>query len=619
MGTLSAIKILRYILLMISFGGYSHLLHKKFGLKPELCPAITLSSIGCLIFVAGCLNIMLPAMWIISLAGILIFPVDLLFLSGRDIKKFGSGIREDMTFGTIAFYICATYLFFWLSPVHIYYYDNFTHWRLITKFLLFNSHLPTSADPIIEYSTYPVGSSAFIWYVCKFIGSVADGHALFAQSLLSLSCGISIFAFADSKNKKAKIYLNVIALLFALGITTCYAGLENGIYSLLVDRLLCALGIAAYATALSNRDDIKKAVIFSSPMAVMATCVKNSGIFFAVTTAAIIIHLALKKENKKKSFIYALCSMAPSVVFMLIWKAHTSLAFKNVSDGPHTVSKEYYSSILSEKTPENIRQICSMFGDEVFLHNSMFAMLAIAFLILVALIKVSWDKKSKSEPIFTAVYLLVFYIIYQIGNLAMYIFSMPWVEAQRLCWYARYVMTIDAFSCGVMLILFMQVISELPQIKLKISTAGLVFMLLPVFVIPFQITGFASLFSRQDLTSEEKLADVVRTIQDEYDLPQDPDTKYLVCFSENEEWLDNYTPTVENRAYRYYFCKTILYSADLDVTSLNRLSTIKDNDMSEYDVFIYIRSSANNEDWHSYEELSLSEDTRIIEYSYDPM
>ena len=218
-----------------------------------------------------------------------------------------------------------------------------------------------------------------------------------------------------------------------------------------------------------------------------------------------------------------------------------------------------------------------------------------------------------------AVYLLVFYIIYQIGNLAMYIFSMPWVEAQRLCWYARYVMTIDAFSCGVMLILFMRVINELPGIKLKIGTAGLVFMLLPVFVIPFQITGFASLFSRQELTSEEKLTDVVRTIQDEYDLPQDPDTKYLVCFSENEEWLDNYTPTVENRAYRYYFCKTILYSADLDVTSLNRLSTIKDNDMSEYDVFIYIRSSANNEDWRSYEELSLSEDTRIIEYSYDPM
>ena len=619
MGTLSASQILRFILLMVSFGGYSHLLHKKFGLKPELCPAVTLSSVGCLLFLAGCLNILIPAMWILVIAGILIYPADLLFLSGRDIRKFGKELREDLTFGTVAFYVCAAYLFFWLAPVHIYYYDNFTHWRLITKFLLYDSHLPTSADPIIEYSTYPVGSSVFIWYVCKVIGSVADGQALFAQSLLSLASGVTLFAFADSKDKKTKIYLNVVALLFALGITTCYAGLENGIYSLLVDRLLCALGIAAYATALYNRDDIKKAVIFSAPMAVMATCVKNSGIFFTFTTAVIILRLALKGGNRKKSFIYALGSVAPSIIFMLIWKAHTSMAFKNVSDGPHTVSKEYYSSILAEKTPDNIRQICSMFGDEVLLHNSMFAMLAIAFLILVALIKLSWDKKSESEPVFTAGYLLVFYVIYQVGNLAMYIFSMPWVEAQRLCWYSRYVMTIDAFSCGVMLILFMRVVGELPGKKLKIRTAGLVFMLLPVFILPFQITGFSSLFSRQDLTDEEKLADVVRTICEEYDLPQDPDVKYLVCFSENEAWLDEFTPTVANRAYRYYFCKTILYSADLDVTSLNRLSDIKDNDMSEYDCFIYIRSSANGDDWHSYEELSFDEDTRIIEYTYDPL
>lgn len=619
MGTLGISQIIRYILLMISFGGYSHLLHRKFSLKQELCPAVTLCLTGCILFPAGCIGLLIPVMWIVFIAGLLIFPIDLLIISKRDIRSFIKGICDDLTFGTVAFYICAVYLFIWLAPVRIYYFDNFTHWRLITKFLLYNSHFPTAADPIIEYSTYPVGSSVFIWYVCKIIGTVDDGQALFAQSLLSLSCGITIFSFTDSKDKKISLYLKIIALLFALGITTCYSGLENGITSLLVDRLLSALGIAAFSAALYNRDDIKKAVIFSSPIAVMATCVKASGIFFALTTAVLILYLARRKGCGRRSYIYALCSLAPAIVFTIIWKIHTSIVFKDSSNAPHAISKDHYSSILSEKTPDNIRTICRMFAEEVFLHNIVFVLVAVAFLIFVLLMKVSADKElKKSEALFYAVYLLSFYILYQLGNLAMYIFSMPWIEAQRLCWYQRYVMTIDAFSSGIILIFFMRNIGALPEIKLKLRTSGLVFMLLPLFVLPLQLTGLGSLFIRPERSDEERLADTVRSICEEYELPQDPDVRYLVCFSENEAWLDNIEPTVANHAYRYYFCKTILYSADLDVTSLNRLSDIKDNDMSQYDCFIYIRSSQSTEDWRSYDELSLDQDTRIIEYTYDP-
>lgn len=607
---------IRFLLLMLSLGGYSHLLYRRFNIRQEFCPIISLCSIGCLLIVFGCFDVMTLGLWVIYLLGFILYIYDYIVISERNVKAFIKGIRSGFTVGIIFFVAAASYLFIWLIPAHIYYYDNFTHWELIVKFLIYNSRLPDASDAIIEYTSYPVGSSLFVWYVSKLVGT-SEGIQLFAQSLISLASGTALLAYTDNKDHKLRAVSTVIGILFALGITTCYKGLENGIYSLMVDRLLAALGIAAVAIISYYRKELNKASLAVSPILIFVANVKNSGIFFVLTSVAFLLCLSVRRGERIKGIKACTYTVIPVIAYKLLWFIHVKLSFGNTTSSPHTVSISYYESILGEKTPDNIRQIINLFCDEVFHHNSMFLWLSLVTLMLIAVVKLSWGKiPSDTDLFFMPVFAFECYVIYQAGNLAMFIFSMPWVEAQRLSWYARYVMTIDAFCSGVLVIMCLGIIKLLPGVSVRSPLYKLITVVLSFFILPLQLLGINTLVMRQSTDEEGKLVDVIRQIDTEYSLPQDANTKYLVCFSKNEEWLDIFEPTDPNRAYRYYFCRTILYSSDITVTSLNRLSDLEGDDITRYDFFIFISPSESTANWHAYDELTLSDSTQVIEYSY---
>ena len=598
---------------MLSFGGIAHFIRRKFDLRPEVCPVVALSVTGVILFIGGCINLLVPSAIALFILGYLCYLYDLIFESGSSVKTFIDHIKGDITVGTIVFTVFSVYLFIWLSGARIYYYDNFTHWELIVKNLIYDSKFPDAADRIIEYRSYPVGSSVFVWYVCKALG-MSEGHALFGQSLLSLSCGITLFGFADKGKKANRIVSYILAFLGTVALTTCYPGLENGVNSLMVDRLIAALGVASYSIIISHKDDLKKALAASVPVLSLVTVVKSSGIFFVISCLILVVHLTRRSDKSAGGIVKSSAALISGPVLMrVIWGIRMHVVFAGSDETPHRISGEYYEQILAQKSPENIRQILKMFFTEVFTHNDMFVWMFVVMALIFIVLKVYSKGGLKiADYGFTAVFLIVNYVLYQAGNLAMYIFSMPWVEAKRLCWYARYVMTIDAFCFGVILVMTLCIIRGLDDIGLRSGLMKGVLIALSFLVLPMHLLGAGTLLVRQDLTGEEKLVDDVRKIIDIHDLPQDQNVSYFVLFSENEEWLDQIEAPV---GFRYYFCKTMFYSADITVTSLNRLNELEGQDLTGYDYYIFISPEGTDKTWRDREEFT-SFDPEFIEYSY---
>lgn len=59
-----------------------------------------------------------------------------------------------------------------LTQEHLQHYDNFTHWAIIVKVLLTTNAFPTTANHLIEFSNYPIGTSSLIYYFARFWGIV---------------------------------------------------------------------------------------------------------------------------------------------------------------------------------------------------------------------------------------------------------------------------------------------------------------------------------------------------------------------------------------------------------------------------------------------------------------
>lgn len=609
---LLAISVLRLILFLVSFSGISIFLWKKYSVKQELTPIISLSLIVCTTLLFGYINFLMPAMILIFTVGIVSW-VYIIFDAVKE-KKI-SNITSFFSVGIIIWIVGSIYLFIWLNPAHIYYYDNFTHWELIVKNIFYDSAFPVASDRIIEYQTYPLGTAAFITYVLKIVG-FSEGHMLFAHSFISLSAGVSLFSIIDIKNNKGyKLASCIFTFLLVICLVTCYPGLENGVNSLMVDRLLAAVAISAYVIIIVDKNSDKKLLPFIVPVLTFLSCIKASGFFFVVAIACAASFFAYKRTNKKKNALSALLlTISGPVIYRIIWTIRCNLVFADSSNSTHAVSLSWYKSILGEKTISDIKLICSMFANEVFKNNYMFLYVGILSILLILLAKKYWNKFAKeNSAVFTLVYAFITYVTYQIGNLCMYIFSMPWIEARRLCWYARYVMTVEVFIFGVIAVFIIILFNHMANTSKSMRFTDLAVYLIGFALLPIQILGIGTLFVRQDLTSEEMLTDRIREIAIENNLDQNQDIKYFVCFSDNEDALEFLGTPI---GYRYFFCKTLLYSSDIKVTSLNRLDEYADLDLSAYDCLIYIRNTDCTEDWRNYDFFSAF-DGKVIEYSCD--
>ncbi len=415
---------LRTLLFALSILGYLAFLHKHTQVKLEFLPAVTFAGQICILFLGGILNILS-----LTVTGLLATGLAFLLLSIKshfDFRKF----------------LCPAYVFFAVSCLYFLFllkgqvfnsYDNFSRWALLIKQMLLTNRFQSFQGSIILFQAYPLGSSVFVYFVSKIISPVSEGCQMFAQTMLSLSMILPLFSCAK-KQKALNVLLSTGASIFLLSYN-----ITPG--ELLVDTLLPLTGAAGFLLLEDELSEEKKLTWLSVPLAASAILIKNSGIFFWALMAGRIL-LYWIQNNKKASYSEKLSWIGLLLLplfTLLLWKKHVEYVFASSMDSPHSMSLQAYAANIQEKYGEAMAQIVQAFAGKVFSERSLLYLLVI--LLFAAIASFIW--KQRLMPwVKTALLILCVYAVYQLGNLCMYIFSMPMGEAVVMAGYDRYYRTI---------------------------------------------------------------------------------------------------------------------------------------------------------------------------------
>jgi len=259
-------EILNNIFFIISSIGFYLYTKEKTNIKKEFIPLIIISTITCIMFLAGILNFM-------KITGIILGVIGF-YLAIEEIYYIIKNKRKlKIDFNLLIYLIMLCIFAYLLNDIKVIGYDNFSHWAIIVKDILINDKLPNFTSKVIIFKAYPPGTACFLYYVCTYIGSSED-IMLFAQSILILSSIYTLFALCTKENK--------INWLIAI-LSTIYLLLGNiFITDLLVDTVLPVMGIAALIIIEYYKEENNKGLIYSIPILSALILVKNSGIFFVI-------------------------------------------------------------------------------------------------------------------------------------------------------------------------------------------------------------------------------------------------------------------------------------------------------------------------------------------------
>lgn len=214
----------RLFLLILSLVGIFIFVRHRFKIPVELIPVTVFSSIGLLVFFSGILNIMKLICLLIALFGLYGYRYIRIVLSDR----------RFVTSNIIFFLVCTCFFIFLKDSIFILY-DNFSHWGLVAREILETNSFPNFKTPLISFQSYITGSTSFIYYICKVVGTKQEGIMMFAQSLINISAIYSISVFINRKN---------ITLVFPITCFGIYLAVSNILpYDLPVDTLLSSLSI----------------------------------------------------------------------------------------------------------------------------------------------------------------------------------------------------------------------------------------------------------------------------------------------------------------------------------------------------------------------------------------
>ena len=431
---------LRLLALVLACYGWLRFWMNRFRLPVELALPVSLCALGLGLFAAGCLGILLPVSWLLLALGVA--------LAGYSLWK-REGIRPLLTPGLLLWLLlCGLALYLVFGQV-FYYIDNFSHWATAVKVLLARDAFPTAADYHIYFPKYPLGSSVLVYWFARMAGINSEWFQMLSQAVLIAACLSAPLALVPREEKR--IWAWVLWTFFAL----CVVGCNIELTSLYVDNLMPLIGLAGVCLWLYGRENRE---IFL-PLLILCcyvVTVKQSGIFFAV----VLILLALLDSPEKKSGLKRSAVLAAAVAAVkLLWSTHVKAAYGDSSGGINLSLAGLFPG-FADKTPEDVSTIIRGMLQNVCRPETLLPVLA---LLLCALLL---SRRCQSRGRFARLALIggAFWLLYCLGQGAMYIFFMPRGEAVRLAAFERYFATLQIFTTGYFLLLIGQ---EQKERKLK--------------------------------------------------------------------------------------------------------------------------------------------------------
>lgn len=536
-------KIFRMIALVFSCYGWIYWIIEKRKIKQEFSILILTSGIGSLMFFAGILNIL-------ELASIGIFLTGMVwaFVSVREKKN----PCEFITVGIAIFIIAAIFILFLLYGTKVLRYDNFSHWAVVARTIVKENRFPNFQDSIIMFQSYPLGSAAYIYYICKITGIHSEWMMLYAQAIVILGALIPLFAF--TKNKLTNNILVTITIIFIL----CS---NIRLTDLCVDTLLTVVGAGGVLFCAYYNHKISKMYKYIIPILIFLVSIKNSGIFFVFAILAYMLVLC-KWNGKKWKIILGLLSVPLSTI--LLWSQHVKLVFTSGMSAKHSMSVENLTSIFQGKTQEDIVNIVKAYCEKIFSVNNPVIYIFMIFVILFVFYKLA---KKQSIIKRSILFMVLAYVGYQISLLGMYVFSMPTDEALNMASYERYHITMIGF---LFIVILPYIMVALGMQKRKILVTSIIILLAYVILLP-QFEYLKRI--RYETTERYRYEKIIQDNQVPYD-------SSYIFLQEDDDY-----------GYSYYFYRYYFGTVNVAVYNKNQLEDI-------------------GEQWRNYEYLIVLDETK---------
>ena len=426
--------------LLCSLSGYMMFVRTKLRLQTEFVPVFVCSAITCAVYLCGLAGFLLPGSEVVLAAGFFLFVFFLTrLIRNKSYRNFRLSLFQAGVF------LGGLFFFQLLLTSRLIHYDNFSHWAVVVKQMLSTNAFPDAASALIDFKNYPLGTSSFLYFICRFAGN-SQGIMLAGQAILIFSCFYALFGVITEKRR---------FLLFAFLAAGCSAlsvfNITIRITNLLVDFLLPVYTLVIFVMAYRYQREIKKACISIIPAAGLLMIIKNTGTIFAAIGFLYLIYAWLKNRDKPfwKNGLNVLLSIGAALVPYLLWNIHMAVGFQGI-ENKFEVSVDTISGISGGKSPEEVRRIMELFAQSVFDITSRPAMGTLGFnaaaiiasVFAAVILKKSWN-------LWKALIALNLVLAgYYLGILALYIFSMPLDEALRLAGFERYASSIVVLFAG---------------------------------------------------------------------------------------------------------------------------------------------------------------------------
>lgn len=582
------LTILRLIAFALSTAGYVAFVRAYWRISPRASYIFVLSALACLMYFAGLLNVLLIGAYALFFGGAALFIV---VLARR--KMALAYNRSSLSAMNIGFALGLAFLIASLIDTKFVHYDNFSHWAVVVKSMLIENQIPTAASAIIDFKSYPLGSSAFLYYFCRVVGN-SEGVMLIGQGLLLTACFYAVFGVIRDQKRF------LLSALLGLGCAVlAFFNISIRVNNLLVDFLLPALALAALGSLSAEQASFRSRCLSVVPVLGLLVITKNTGIFFAALVYAFLLYCAVRLRNElEKPRPYgwlALAAIAASLLPLVLWNFHTALAF------PGDTSKFSYdlgalTALNIDKTPEQIRVITSLFlktAVSLSLRATQGILLFNA-LALAAYLTARFALKKRWKLLKVLLALDIALVLYYAGILGMYIVSMPLEEALRLAGFDRYASSMVLLFIGA---LVMCAVSDVEQSfyiqqgerrdvrafksltsKNIYQAATVVFTLAAAMVLVSEFNGMNSIKAAYDTTLPAK----VETMMGDNWTREDDSTRYLFYATDTNEQVSNY--------YLPYVGRYFLFASQVDAVSAFDEAAFM-GQIQSYDKFVILEST----------------------------
>lgn len=353
-------------------------------------------------------------------------------------------------------------LWFWVAfasliNYRLIHYDNFSHWALVVKQMLVTDAIPDATSRLIDFKNYPLGTSSFLYYVCKIVGR-GDGVMLVGQLMLIFAC---FYAFHGVMRDNKRFLLAAIIGLGAAIMS--FFNVSIRVNNLLVDYLLPLFALGAIAGITESAKKYRVACLSSIPVLGMLLIIKNTGAFFAIPAFLYLLYAGRVSRARQRftlrmlSWMGALLSIAAAFIPLLFWNAHVSSTFANETSKFHVsldmlkgLDIRNLAALIPDKTSGQVKTIVDLFFRSVTSLDQLATqgMLLVNMLALVAWLNARFGFGMKWKLLRVLILMDVLMVVYYAGILAFYLVAMPTDEALRLAGFERYASSMMLFVIG---------------------------------------------------------------------------------------------------------------------------------------------------------------------------